>query len=245
MIARAGPTLHDLEEGNYESILEYDTLMKLQQKVYTSWVPATKTALKQEGSVTITSSIAHDEKVNPSTNFDAKSFYLSMVGLEDNKSKLQVTSNGIAHIFDQYRNSDVKPPIFYEIPPSNKGFQIMIKNMQWNGEALGPPDKSQQASLYPVATQFKTDRTGIGSRTMNKLPKRVTHFASRKYDAEGRPIIPTNSNLIIENQVHVAKQKLPTRLLQKKSAIKILHRKERARKQHIQNKILGRDEIPE
>ncbi len=43
--------------------------------------------------------------------------------------------------------------------------------MNWNGFCIRV-EICRKALTYPVPTQFKTDRTGIGIRTMQKLSKR-------------------------------------------------------------------------
>eukprot|EP00741_Cyanophora_paradoxa_P021738 tig00000241_g20981.t1 len=61
------------------------------------------------------------------------------------------------------------------IPESNKGYD-MLKKMGWNEHAgLG---KTAQGVKQPVATQLRTDRSGLGKK---KFTARVTHFESR-YD---------------------------------------------------------------
>lgn len=223
-------------------ILEYDTLLKLQQKTYIPWVPAKKTHLKNQ---TVENKSTQIENIE---DFDAKSFYLSLVGIDEKNGTKSDTSNmdsskGIAAVFDQFRSSDVTPPIVYGLPAENRGFQIMVNSMKWEPErGLGPTEKSQQSRLFPIATQFKTDRTGIGSRTMRKLPKRITHFASKMFDSEGREVIATNSSLIVNNQAK--KIQKVKHLLQKKSVVKMMARKERARSNRILNSVLGRDDVP-
>jgi hypothetical protein len=233
----------------HEVVLEeYDehrnTFLKLQQKSFTPWVAATSTALHQTGVIEI--SKKQQNNPNDDEQFDAKSFYLSMVGIEDKiEPKTTIESNGIAHVFDKYRKSDVKPPVIFEISSESSGFKLMTK-MGWNAEqGLGPQEKADQSILFPVPTQFKTDRTGVGSRAMRKLPSRVTHFASKKFDSNGNEILPVDTKLIMHNKVEKSKPQKMTLLLKKKSVVKQLHRKERKRLQKIQDAVLGRCDIPE
>jgi hypothetical protein len=222
---------------------EYDTILKLQQKSYTPWVPAKQTSINKQNRITIETKTATTDVEH---NFDAKSFYSSVVGLEDKSTDSQpIVSAGIAQVFDKYYKSDVKPPVVFELSSESPGFKMLTK-MGWTGEhGLGPTEKNQHSMLYPVPTQFKLDRTGIGSRAMLKLKPRVTHFASRKYDTKGDEIVNTETDLIVNNDVKRPVIKPITGLLKKKSVVKQLHRKEKARFKKIQHAVLGRDEVPE
>lgn len=58
----------------------------------------------------------------------------------------------------------------FNIPPRNRGLQLMVKQ-GWDKESgLGP---SNNGRLYPVKTVIRKQRTGLG---IDQAPARVTHF---------------------------------------------------------------------
>lgn len=60
--------------------------------------------------------------------------------------------------------------IYYGIPETNKGYQIMKKYFNWDeNKGLG---KDKQGRIYPLSTIFKKDRKGLG---LVKEKPRITH----------------------------------------------------------------------
>lgn len=60
--------------------------------------------------------------------------------------------------------------IYYGIPETNKGYQIMKNYLNWNeNKGLG---KDEQGRIYPLSTVFKKDRKGLG---LHKEKPRITH----------------------------------------------------------------------
>jgi len=65
------------------------------------------------------------------------------------------------------------PKAYYGIAQSNVGYQMMVRNDNWDPDSgLG---KDSEGKLYPVKTVLKRDRKGLGE---GEAPKpKVTHFA--------------------------------------------------------------------
>lgn len=89
----------------------------------------------------------------------------------------------------------------FNIPPRNRGLQLMVKQ-GWNKESgLGP---SQTGRLYPVKTVIRKQRTGLG---IEQQSARVTHFEAFDLKAVQRPNSdyyrkkPRNSNDIKREKV--------------------------------------------
>eukprot|EP00158_Paraphelidium_tribonemae_P009043 Partr_v1_DN28753_c0_g1_i5_m63131 putative G patch domain and ankyrin repeats 1 len=58
----------------------------------------------------------------------------------------------------------------YELPPSNKGYKLM-QDIGWQEhQGLGT---HEQGRHYPIATQIRLDRSGIGSRKLRT--RKITH----------------------------------------------------------------------
>jgi hypothetical protein len=124
-------------------------------------------------------------------NFDAQKFYHDLVN-ESNHNQLKnhentnsanapVPNTYISHFFDtlyegrQQIDSPFQTRITYGIAPSNKGYQILNKSMKWepqNPKGLHP---ERSGILYPIASQFKLNKAGLGSQDFRKQPKRITH----------------------------------------------------------------------
>ncbi|KAG7153618.1 G patch domain and ankyrin repeat-containing protein 1-like [Homarus americanus] len=73
----------------------------------------------------------------------------------------------------------------YGIPPSNKGYQLLV-NQGWDTEkGLGP---QSSGTKFPVKTVLKRDREGLGN--VKKDIARVTHFGPADTDAVERVCKP-------------------------------------------------------
>lgn len=74
------------------------------------------------------------------------------------------------HQFNERNTNAVNKLNKFNIPPKNRGLQLMVKQ-GWDKESgLGPTSSGR---LYPVKTVIRKQRTGLG---IEQTPARVTHF---------------------------------------------------------------------
>lgn len=102
----------------------------------------------------------------------------------------------------------------YGIPPSNKGYQLLV-NQGWDTEkGLGP---HSSGTKFPVKTVLKRDREGLGSSTRDT--GRVTHFGPADTSAVQRVCKPGER---VERQSTLSRREIKKqRLKDKKKEIDI------------------------
>ncbi|GAB6029380.1 hypothetical protein CHUAL_005144 [Chamberlinius hualienensis] len=84
----------------------------------------------------------------------------------------QSHKSSTVHQFSKTKNRHQITWANYKIPPSNVGFQMMLKD-GWNKEqGLGPEGSGTRC---PPKTLLKRDREGLGSK-FNRTKPKVTHF---------------------------------------------------------------------
>ena len=74
----------------------------------------------------------------------------------------------------QLSSTDVLDRTQYQIPESNRGFQIMLKSGWDKHHGLG--SERQRGQKFPVKTELKRDRKGVGFSPDISKRLRVTHF---------------------------------------------------------------------
>ena len=108
------------------------------------------------------------EVISSNNDKKVKEFFCKVCNeLVKNTPKL----NHETSIVHQFNLGPVSNKTIYGIPPSNKGFQLML-NQGWDeNKGLGPEGSGLK---YPVKTTLKSDRKGFGVKTNSVA--RVTHF---------------------------------------------------------------------
>lgn len=84
------------------------------------------------------------------------------------KERQRVTHT--ASIIHQFKTTTRQTHTHYGIPPSNRGYQLLV-GQGWDAE--GGLGSEQQGHKFPVKTVLKRDRKGLGAG--REMPK-VTHF---------------------------------------------------------------------
>ena len=93
--------------------------------------------------------------------------YCPLCKVEIVESSMKEHESSILHLF---QNSPTPKIQHITLPASNRGYQLLSR-MGWKkGDGLGI---EKEGILHPIATEFKTDRTGLGR---HKKKKRITHF---------------------------------------------------------------------
>ncbi len=133
---------------------------------------------------------------------------------------------------ENFKSATPLPPKSYHLNESNKGFQ-MLKGGQlgeWNEDVgLGA---SNQGRLDPLKTQLKSDRKGVGHRSTEYLPTRVTHFPRGQ-----NPKLVQRGVVVDDSTSKKTKKRLT------KTAKKIVAKMEKERENRIRN-TLWKDDTP-
>lgn len=115
---------------------------------------------------------------NDSSEEDEKVFVKSMQRPKSEKfyceeCKKQVTESKRKHytsIVHQFNKKGEERSFRFQIPPENRGLQLMVKQGWDKQSGLGPTNSGH---LFPIKTTIRKHRSGVG---IKQAPARVTHF---------------------------------------------------------------------
>lgn len=121
----------------------------------------------------------HDDDINRNNNNSSRN------NSSSSSSSNSTTHSQIGKLFDRWSvtaNAQSLPRV-YHIEPHSFGYRSMVTRMKWDGAGLG---KEGQGRLYPVPTQLKFDRSGVGRSATGSagVGARITHDvvkAEREY----------------------------------------------------------------
>ncbi|KAM7341711.1 G patch domain and ankyrin repeat-containing protein 1 homolog [Cochliomyia hominivorax] len=128
-------------------------------------------------------------------------FYCEICQQEFTQTSLNHHQTSTIHQFNMRSSLPANKLQKFNIPPRNKGLQLMVKQ-GWDKESgLGP---SQTGRLYPVKTVIRKQRTGLG---IEQEAARVTHFeaydrrAIQRHNSDYYKKKPRNRNDIKREKV--------------------------------------------
>ncbi|XP_071524429.1 G patch domain and ankyrin repeat-containing protein 1 homolog [Panulirus ornatus] len=150
------------------------------------------------------SSHDHDKKVESSQKTQTE-FFCTVCQKTFKESTEAQHETSIIHQFNL--GAGVRKT-FYGIPPSNKGYQLLV-SQGWDTEkGLGP---QSSGTKFPVKTVLKRDREGLGNST--KDIGRVTHFGPADTSAVKRVYKPDER---VERQSTLSRRELKNQKIRDK-----------------------------
>lgn len=114
------------------------------------------------------STIDNDSSRNLTEGTERREFFCDVCNTVVKETTEKQHKTSIAH---QFCLGTVHQQRGYGIPPSNKGYQLLINHGWDEDRGLGP---ESQGIKFPIKTVLKRDRMGLGSD--QKSTARVTHF---------------------------------------------------------------------